>query len=67
MSADSAERVKQFRRQCRPLAVCICIVWMDALFFLAVAMRYGDSTGKQFEAYAQLLPRVSLEEVAMDF
>ena len=27
----------------------------------------GDSTGKQFEAYAQLLPRVSLEEVAMDF
>ena len=30
-------------------------------------MDYGDSTGKQFEAYAQLLPRVSLEEVAMDF
>ena len=37
---------------------------MDALFF-AVAMGYGDSPGKQFEAYIpQLLPRVSLEEVA---
>ena len=29
-------------------------------------MDYGDSAGKQFEAYAQLLPRVSLEEVAME-
>ena len=27
----------------------------------------GDSPGKEFEAYAKLLPRVSLEEVAMDF
>ena len=27
----------------------------------------GDSPGKEVEAYAQLLPRVSLEEVAMDF
>ena len=43
-AADPAERVKQSRRQCRPLAVGICIVWM-LFFFLAVAMRYGDSTG----------------------
>ena len=27
----------------------------------------GDSPGKEFEAYAQLLPRALLDEVAMDF
>ena len=59
-TSDSAELVKQSRRQCRPLFA------FDALFCCSY-MDYGDSTRKQFEAHAQLLPRVSLEEVAMDF